>query len=159
MSVICYINNQPMTSSQCKLFDLYQKYLAGNATKQDFINFEGYGNTFEVAKSIYEKAMKFNSQICTTKEQSERLLALGLKRETADMGWVKLLNSDGYVIAIAEDYSFIDIPAWSLHRLIEMYTEHYICEHINLKLLTYGTIIENIRLDILSGTFNKEYLN
>ena len=64
--------------------------------------------------------MKFNSQICTTKEQSERLLALGLKKETADMGWVKLLNGDGYVIAIAEDYSFIDIPAWSLHRLIEM---------------------------------------
>ena len=36
MSVICYINNQPMTSSQCKLFDLYEKYLAGNATKNDF---------------------------------------------------------------------------------------------------------------------------
>ena len=50
------------------------------------------------------------------------------------------------------------IPAWSLHRLIEMYTEHYVCEHINLKLLTYDTIIENIRLDILTGTFNKEYL-
>ena len=58
MCVICYINNQPMTSSQCKLFDLYQKYLAGNATKQDFINFEGYGNTFEIAKSIYEKVME-----------------------------------------------------------------------------------------------------
>lgn len=28
--------------------------------------------------------MEFNSQICTTKEQSERLLALGLKKETAD---------------------------------------------------------------------------
>lgn len=28
--------------------------------------------------------MGFNSQICTTKEQSERLLALGLKKETAD---------------------------------------------------------------------------
>ena len=27
----------------------------------------------------------FNSQICTTREQSERLLALGLKKETADM--------------------------------------------------------------------------
>lgn len=64
--------------------------------------------------------MKFNSQICTTKEQSERLLALGLKKETADMGWVKQLNGDGYVMAIAEDYSFIDIPAWSLNRLIEM---------------------------------------
>ena len=27
----------------------------------------------------------FKSQICTTREQSERLLALGLKKETADM--------------------------------------------------------------------------
>ena len=31
--------------------------------------------------------MNFNSQICTTREQSERLLALGLKKETADMTW------------------------------------------------------------------------
>ena len=31
--------------------------------------------------------MKFNSQICTTKEQSERLLALGLKKETADLAY------------------------------------------------------------------------
>ena len=29
----------------------------------------------------------FNSQICTTREQSERLTALGLKKETADMVW------------------------------------------------------------------------
>ena len=29
--------------------------------------------------------MNFISQICTTREQSERLLALGLKPETADM--------------------------------------------------------------------------
>lgn len=29
--------------------------------------------------------MEFKSQICTTREQSERLLALGLKPETADM--------------------------------------------------------------------------
>ena len=28
--------------------------------------------------------MKFKSKICTTREQSERLLALGLKPETAD---------------------------------------------------------------------------
>lgn len=56
--IICYLNNIPMTSSQCKLFDLYKKYLDGKATKQDFINFEGYGNTFERAKEIYEKVMK-----------------------------------------------------------------------------------------------------
>ena len=29
--------------------------------------------------------LKFNSQVCTTKEQSQRLLELGLKPETADM--------------------------------------------------------------------------
>ena len=36
--------------------------------------------------------MKFNSQICTTKEQSERLLDLGLKSETADMAWSNFLD-------------------------------------------------------------------
>lgn len=100
----------------------------------------------------------FTSQICTTKEQSERLLALGLKRETADC---VMMYYDGWHIGEAEHFDFDKDPvepAWSLHRLIEMYIEHYVCEHINLKLLTYDTIIENIRLDILSGTFNKDYL-
>lgn len=31
--------------------------------------------------------MKLNSQICTTREQSEKLIALGLKKETADCNW------------------------------------------------------------------------
>jgi hypothetical protein len=31
------------------------------------------------------KELKFNSQICTTMEQSKRLLELGLNPETADM--------------------------------------------------------------------------
>lgn len=108
--------------------------------------------------------LKFNSAICTSREQSERLLALGLKKETADAihrpdGCVMPLKKESFIHsswgkAIPVGYS----PAWSLHRLIEMYTKHYVCEHINLKLLTYDTIIENIRLDILTGTFNKEYL-
>lgn len=38
--------------------------------------------------------MEFNSQICTTKEQSERLLALGLKKETADM-YITNMSSKG----------------------------------------------------------------
>lgn len=40
-----------------KLFNLYKKYLDGNATKNDFINFEEYGNTFEKAKKIYKKVI------------------------------------------------------------------------------------------------------
>lgn len=111
--------------------------------------------------------MNFTSQICTTKEQSERLLTFGLRKETADCILVEnpfKLNS--YVMfpivdideTLENEMCDEPIPAWSLHRLIEMYTKHYVCEHINLKLLTYDTIIENIRLDILTGTFNKDYL-
>ena len=39
--------------------------------------------------------MNFESQICTTKEQSERLLALGLKKETADC-FLEYVGIDNY---------------------------------------------------------------
>ena len=58
---------------------------------------------------------KFNSQICTTREQSERLLALGIKKETADMCWMY-----GEVLSCNPPELTVDIPAWSLGRLIEM---------------------------------------
>lgn len=71
--------------------------------------------------------MNFNSQIATTREQSERLLALGMKPETADM----YLKYDGnpYLVTYtltAKDrlVPYIlkekDIPAWSLSRLLEL---------------------------------------
>ena len=70
--------------------------------------------------------MNFNSQICTTREQSERLLSLGLKKETADMSW-GTITLNGEPITFSSEDSWdnneiteIHIPAWSLHRLIEM---------------------------------------
>ena len=62
----------------------------------------------------------FNSQICTTREQSERLLALGLKKETADMAIEPDLEStyEAYYIS-AYPPTKTGIPAWSLHRLME----------------------------------------
>ena len=64
----------------------------------------------------------FTSQICTTKEQSERLLGLGLKKETADMCLDSMGNIYTYPFNIIEtiknDWSLI--PLWSLNRLIEM---------------------------------------
>ena len=64
--------------------------------------------------------MNFTSQICTTEEQSKRLLVLGLKRETADC---VMMYYDGWHIGEAEHFDFDKDPvepAWSLHRLIEM---------------------------------------
>lgn len=72
----------------------------------------------------------FTSQICTTKEQSERLLALGLKKETADMEIHSFKDDEqetfetGYANKGYMEPEFAEIvdcfPAWSLHRLIEM---------------------------------------
>lgn len=72
--------------------------------------------------------MEFNSQICTTEEQSKRLLALGLKRETADMCYqIQYLDWGGVLKECTpslDPYPPLNndrfIPAWSLHRLIEM---------------------------------------
>ena len=77
--------------------------------------------------------MNFGSQICTTREQSERLLALGLKKETADMT-IHIKNDDGWYVTAEPFYEWEDdtnafpsleeieqiLPAWSLGRLIEM---------------------------------------
>lgn len=71
--------------------------------------------------------MKFNTQVCTTREQSERLLALGLKKETADMYLTRCFvgNNGTPMVFVGTTYkpstvlfSKEDIPAWSLGRLI-----------------------------------------
>ena len=100
---------------------------------------------------------KFNSQICTTREQSERLLALGLKRETADMsiGHTGLL----YPYPHREEEDRVFIPAWSLHRLIGMVAEtQYPYYVISKELPIYDSLCERIEWLIKEGYFNKEYL-
>ena len=79
-----------------------------------------------------ETKFNFNSQVCTSKVQSERLLALGLKKETADMIYTyeREEHGDDYYwnLEVLEGPwdSFIwpstctYIPAWSLHRLVSL---------------------------------------
>ena len=69
--------------------------------------------------------MKFNSQICTTREQSERLIALGLKKETADMVHYKSASMKEWGVLATQftkecQGSKCYYPAWSLWRLCEM---------------------------------------
>ena len=66
--------------------------------------------------------MQFNSQICTTVEQSQRLLSLGLKKETADMVWTHAYYGT-WVVTASENPLYEEsesVPSWSLGRLIEM---------------------------------------
>ena len=129
--------------------------------------------------------MKFNSQICTTKEQSERLLALGLKKETADMMFIVLVKDfRGEDVPNAERvYSLCTwyeetsmsvglekkeyIPAWSLHRLLCLLPQEYIYDIDFQRIMQdfvfgsqdmYDEVISCIETLIEAGYFYEEYL-
>lgn len=119
-----------------------------------------------------EKSLKFNSQVCTTKEQSQRLLDLGLKPETADMHYMAKTHwGDNWYIPKNErnyhcGFDYNDgmkhlyngtvevIPAWSLHRLIEILDS----PSIEISHNAYEEIIYNISECIKNGYLNNEYL-
>jgi hypothetical protein len=138
-----------------------------------------------------ETKFNFKSAICTSREQSERLLALGLRKETADMGIIEGIEID--VIEVDwEEHSrhnstpnFVSLPAWSLHRLIEMMPDYIVVDsssglNPNFYLtirngivsykdnrgFSYGStsgsmydaITSMISFLIKEGYFNKEYL-
>lgn len=104
--------------------------------------------------------MEFNSQICTTVEQSKRLLELGLKKETADCHFfyqnAHWKIKTGFDLISCENlYPKYYIPAWSLHRLMEMYGNNY--NYIRFQ-NAYSELIHAISISIEDGTFNKDYL-
>lgn len=106
--------------------------------------------------------MEFTSQICTTEEQSKRLLALGLKKETADC---VMMYYDGWHIGEAEHFDFDKDPvepAWSLDRLINMINNSDTSEDYKIEFYTklnrYDEAIALIQSLIHIGQFNKEYL-
>ena len=115
--------------------------------------------------------LKFNSQVCTSIEQSQHLLDLGLKPETADMVLIKELAYDevAHCTYDADTYMIrpIDylegekhrghIPAWSLHRLIEILDSPLI-EFNVLSYNPYEEIIYLISECIKNGYISKEYL-
>lgn len=95
--------------------------------------------------------IKFNSQVCTNVEQSKKLLDLGLKPETADM---YIFDDEVYIGKPNID----DIPAWSLHRLIELYSDVEDTSSLCIKNISYKLLIFCIEKAIHCGYFNKEYL-
>ena len=106
--------------------------------------------------------MKFKSQICTTREQSKRLLALGLKKETADMVHSTIVVFDNLVDLISEhpwtarqEVTDNWYPAWSLSRLIEMCDINPFIFYTNCG---YDNVVDRIEELIKEGDFNKEYL-
>lgn len=115
--------------------------------------------------------MNFNTQICTTREQSSRLLALGVKKGTADMVWIAEMGYDAKNFRTYDTGDYFlrpidylegeeyreNVPAWSLHRLIAMCPDFVIDEQRNHEKL-YEEVISNIKFAIEEGSFNERYL-
>lgn len=123
--------------------------------------------------------MEFNTQICTTKEQSKRLLELGLDADTSDMCWLakKLWGNDveipeaerSYFLAKHNDdffcgrYDVDCVPAWSLHRLIAMLPDRdrvYLTDRCDFKDCSkiYDEVVSLIEWMIENRHFDKNYL-
>jgi hypothetical protein len=140
-------------------------------------------------KEAMETKFNFKSQICTSREQSKRLLALGLKKETADCYYwqetepmygeaagiwhLETLDSKDnqehfeyldkcFGVCLADDEEHYFIPAWSLHRMWELYWSNkvvYECLFGCRKNENpYEVMIAFIERDIEDGTFNKDFL-
>ena len=121
-----------------------------------------------------ETKFNFNSQISTDKIQSIRLLALGLKKETADMT-IHIKNDGGWYVTAEPFYEWEDdmntipsleeteqiLPAWSLHRLIELKQPNTMANAVVVlsRDKTYDKFIGFIAKSVMEGKFPKEYLN
>ena len=74
----------------------------------------------------------FKSQTCTSRVQSERLISLGLKNETADCYWFYCDIAKEWKCTILsstqvfKDYPTTVIPAWSLDSLREMLNKSWV---------------------------------
>ena len=108
-----------------------------------------------------ETNLKFNSAVCTSREQSERLLALGLKKETADCRICPLVTDPNQFLIMDMGIQPLDededeMPAWSLHRLIQIanLSQDWKCISGNW----YDEVIASIQSKIHIGELNKEYL-
>ena len=113
--------------------------------------------------------MEFNSQICTTIEQSKRLLALGLKPETADMKHFFDDRNDypffhrwKCIPYKWDEESLVDsenIPAWSLHRLVEILDIWYLDLNFHNFANAYEQVISYFEERVKGVFINKDYLD
>lgn len=118
--------------------------------------------------------MEFNIQVCTNIQQSQKLLEIGLKRETADMVHSPHYNKDDILenyfdpkilkgcmreYVIENDEIFKDyIPAWSLNRLLDIYMPVGDPSMWSLKDVNFDRLIQCIRMAIINGDFPNEFL-
>lgn len=114
--------------------------------------------------------LKNKTMVCTSIEQSNRLVELGINPKTADMGWFKAYSLreeiyKPYIKGYKLENHQSDIPAWSIHKLIEIisidvtFKNEFIIINNNTKMFNSSTNVYDNLIDVIEYLINDNKIN
>ena len=114
--------------------------------------------------------LKNKTMVCTSIEQSNRLVELGINPKTADMGWFKAYSLreeiyKPYIKGYKLENHQSDIPAWSIYKLIEIisidvtFKNEFIVINNNTKMFNSSTNIYDNLIDVIEYLINDNKIN
>ena len=114
--------------------------------------------------------LKNKTMVCTSIEQSNRLIELGINPKTADMGWFKAYSLreeiyKPYIIGYKLENHQSDIPAWSIYKLIEIisiditFKNEFIVINNNTKMFNSSTNVYDNLIDVIEYLINDNKIN
>jgi hypothetical protein len=114
--------------------------------------------------------LKNKTMVCTSIEQSNRLVELGINPKTADMGWFKAYSLreeiyKPYIKGYKLENHQSDIPAWSIHKLIEIisidvtFKNEFIVINNNTKMFNSSTNVYDNLIDVIEYLINDNKIN
>ena len=114
--------------------------------------------------------LKNKTMVCTSIEQSNRLIELGINPKTADMGWFKAYSLreeiyKPYIKGYKLENHQSDIPAWSIHKLIEIisidvtFKNEFIIINNNTKMFNSSTNVYDNLIDVIEYLINDNKIN
>lgn len=113
--------------------------------------------------------LKNKTMVCTSIEQSNRLIELGINPKTADMGWFKAYSLreeiyKPYIKGYKLENHQSDIPAWSIYKLIEIisidvtFKNEFIVVN-NTKMFNSSTNVHDNLIDVIEYLINDNKIN
>lgn len=114
--------------------------------------------------------LKNKTMVCTSIEQSNRLVELGINPKTSDMGWFKAYSLreeiyKPYIKGYKLENHQSDIPAWSIYKLIEIisidvtFKNEFIIINNNTKMFNSSTNVYDNLIDVIEYLINDNKIN
>ena len=114
--------------------------------------------------------LKNKTMVCTSIEQSNKLVELGINPKTADMGWFKAYSLreeiyKPYIKGYKLENHQSDIPAWSIYKLIEIisidvtFKNEFIVINNNTKMFNSSTNVYDNLIDVIEYLINDNKIN